>query len=64
MVSVFVGLTKTSQVRKVVPFVVGDDVAHLKRSTQVRFMIKQGWLRGDNVLAWEEIASFNEVHDS
>ena len=41
--------------RRVVPFVVGDDVGRLKKRQQVRFMVAQGWMRGRNVLDWKDI---------
>jgi len=41
--------------KKVIPFVVGDDVGYLNRTAQVRFMIDQGWLKKENVLCWKEI---------
>lgn len=41
--------------QRVVPFVVGDDVASLKRQHQVIFMLQQGWMKEENVLAWNEI---------
>ena len=41
--------------QRVVPFVVGDNVASLKRRHQVIFMLQQGWMREENVLAWSEI---------
>ena len=46
--------TRTAN-KRLVPFVVGDDVGMLMQTNQVRFMIKQGWLQEDNVLSWQEI---------
>lgn len=44
--------------RKVVPFVVGDGckLDSLKNTEQVKFMQRQGWLKEENVLSWEQIA--------
>ena len=44
----------------VVPFVEGRDVQKLKNHGQIDFMIQQGkiregWLREENVLSWEDI---------
>ena len=41
--------------RKIVPFVVVDDVKRSRRFEQVRFMCRQGWLRKENVLGWKEV---------
>ena len=41
--------------KEVVPFVVGDSADYLKKTSQVRFMIFQGWLKEANVLNWEDI---------
>lgn len=43
--------------RRVVPFVVGDDVDRLKRRQQVRFMIDQRWMKERNVLDWKDVAA-------
>lgn len=40
----------------VVPFVVGPDKSKLKNSSQVDFMICQGWLKKENVLEWKQIS--------
>ena len=55
---------KESTPKKVVPFVVGDNVDGLKKFQQVQFMIDQGklnhcpgdWLNEDNILSWKDIA--------
>ena len=54
----------TEKPKRVIPFVVGTDTDYLKRTAQVRFMVdqgkrdpKQGWLKKDNVLAWDKIAA-------
>ena len=47
-------ILERSKNKKVVPFVVGGK----KEQSQIRFMIKQGWLVEDNVLCWEQI---NEI---
>ena len=41
--------------RQVVPFVVGDSdkLASLQNTVQVKFMMRQGWLRKENVLSWD-----------
>ena len=41
--------------KAVIPFVVGDRVEYLKKTSQVRFMINQGWLKETNVLDWEQV---------
>ena len=46
--------------KKVVPFVVGDNSDNLKRRLQVQFLIEIGWLRGENVLAWDKISSLTQ----
>lgn len=46
--------------KQIVPFVVGDDAADLKKKQQVRFMIDQQWLDECNVLDWNKIASLRE----
>ena len=45
--------------KKVVPFVVGNDVGSLRRAIQVKFMCCQGWLSEENILSWDEI---EELH--
>ena len=37
--------------KKVVPFVVGGS----RRSLQVDFLVKQGWLNPNNVLEWKDV---------
>ena len=41
--------------KEVTPFVVGDNTDYLKKTSQVRFMIDQCWLRQTNILDWEDI---------
>ena len=41
--------------KAVIPFVVGDRVEYLKKTSQVRFMINQCWLKETNVLDWEQV---------
>ena len=41
--------------KSVVPFIVGDKPKGLQNNGQVRFMMKQGWLKKENVLSWGEI---------
>ena len=43
--------------RRVVPFVVGDNVDRLKQRQQVRFMIDQCWMNERNVLDWKDVAA-------
>jgi hypothetical protein len=43
--------------KEVVPFVVCDSDKKFLKTSQVRFMISQGWLKKDNVLKWTEISS-------
>ncbi len=43
--------------KEIVPFVVGGDATAIKKRAQVRFMVKQGWLRDENVLEWGDIAA-------
>ena len=39
--------------KTVIPFVVGNDTEKIKKNGQVKFMIRQGWLKKENVLSWE-----------
>ena len=55
---------KMQKHHQVVPFVVGTKVESLKNSRQVRFMIKQGWLKEGNVLSWDCIKSVMEASKS
>ena len=41
--------------KKVVPFVVGDSADYLKNTSQVRFMLCQGWLKEFNILEWGDV---------
>ena len=41
--------------RKVVPFIVGNSVKSLENTAQVKFMLKQGWLKKKNILSWDDI---------
>lgn len=47
MANVLVDLCESR--RRIVPFVVGVN----KNQQQVRFMVKQGWLREENILSWK-----------
>jgi len=47
----------SKRVKKIVPFVVGDDVEKIKNTRQVKFMIDQGWLDAGNVLTWGQISA-------
>ena len=55
--TVLVEISTNPPRKQVIPFVVGDDVGSLNKTSQVRFMISQGWLRKENVLSWDEIKS-------
>ena len=44
MATIFVEISKNRPRKRVIPFVVGDGVGSLKKTSQVRFMISQGWL--------------------
>ena len=57
MATILVEISNNRPRKQVIPFVVGDNVGTLKKSSQVRFMISQGWLREANVLCWGEIKS-------
>ena len=49
--------------RTVVPFVVGDDPANLRKShDQVRFMMGIKKLHNDNILPWEYIKNLSKPH--
>ncbi len=52
MAKILLQLTKSQ--RKIVPFVVSS-ATNLLRTDQVQFMLKQGWLREENVLTWGDI---------
>ena len=56
MANILVELSGHSTRKQVVPFVVGDDVEHLKKTDQVRFMMSQGWLQERNILSWDNVA--------
>ncbi len=47
----------TGKQAKIVPFVVADSegLASKANTVQVQFMVKQGWLKEENVLSWEQI---------
>jgi len=57
MATILVEISNNRPRRQVIPFVVGDDVGGLKKTSQVRFMISQGWLKEENVLCWGDIKS-------
>ena len=44
--------------KKLVPFVVGENAKSLQKTAQVQFMLKQGWMRKENILKWDEIKAF------
>lgn len=54
-VTVHVLLDLLGSEKRVVPFVVGNTTAELKRQEQVRFMIEHYGLRHENVLEWSDI---------
>ena len=43
--------------KQIVPFVVGDSdqLESIRNTGQVKFMVKKGWLKKENVLSWDEI---------
>ena len=41
--------------KRVVPFVVGNDVEAMRKTCQVKFMISQCYMREENVLTWDDI---------
>ncbi len=45
--------------KKVVPFVVGDNIDGIRNFEQVKFMLRQGWLSEESILSWDEI---EELH--
>ena len=42
--------------REVVPFVVVEDADYTRRTSQIRFMVDQKWLRPEDVLSWHDVA--------
>lgn len=44
--------------KKICHFVVGDckKIESIKNTLQVKFLVKQGWLKKENVLSWDDIA--------
>lgn len=49
-------LTTVGCDKKVIPFIVGDRADTITKTRQVQFMIAQHWMKGCNVLDWNEIA--------
>ena len=45
--------------KEVIPFIVCDGVESAMKTSQVKFMIDQGWLMKENVLHWDEIDAAN-----
>ena len=43
--------------KEIIPFVVGDCAADLKRTFQVNFMIQRGRMEEENVLEWNDVAA-------
>lgn len=44
--------------KEIVPFVVGDSPQNLKSNhEQVKFMVKQDWLKEANILSWDDIVA-------
>jgi len=41
--------------KKVVPFVVADNLTSVNRSEQVKFMKARGWLDKANIICWDEV---------
>ncbi len=50
--------------RHVVPFIVVSNVEKIRNLAQVRFMIREGWLKERNVLSWDCIKSVLEPSES
>ena len=57
MASILVEMSNNRPRKRVIPFVIGDYVGSLNKTSQVRFMISQGWLKTRNILGWDEIKS-------
>lgn len=55
--SILIDYSRNRNRKRIIPFVVGDNVEKMKKDSQVRFMISQGWLKEGNILKWDEIAS-------
>ncbi len=57
MAKTLIDLIPEARNKRVVPFVVGDSdkLASLKNTIQVKFMLKQGWLKRTNILSWNDI---------
>ena len=51
----------TCPTKEIVTFVVGNTqrLPRMKQRDQLKFMIRQGWLKKENVLAWDYIESLN-----
>ena len=45
--------------KEVIPFIVGDDISELKKKSQVKFMLRQKWLKQKNILSWNDIQEFH-----
>ena len=43
--------------KKVVSFIVWDDVGEIKKHDQVKFMLEQSWLKEENILSWRCIGT-------
>ena len=54
MARILVELTRSG--KDVIPFVVADDPDQMKKTAQVKFMVKKGWMKERNVLKWQDIA--------
>ncbi len=57
MASILVECLPRGSQKEVIPFVIGDKIDLIKKTSQVKFMIGQGWLKERNILNWEEIKS-------
>ena len=42
--------------KEVIPFVVGNNVERLRSQPQIIFMIRQTWMKEENVLSWDDIS--------
>ena len=65
MAKIFVDLVSSSDSgleRKVAPFIVGDraSLSSIMNTGQVEFMLKEGWLKKQNILSWDCIKKIAE----
>jgi hypothetical protein len=46
---------------KIIPFVICDNPLQTKKSAQIKFLHRQGWMSLNNVLSWKEISHSNTI---